>query len=213
MIPKNIHIVWVGDETKRPDNCIATWISLNPTWSVKVWGNRELSEYPWINKYHIEQMSQHEWCGVADLMRWEILYNLGGFALDADSICLKALPDWLLEHEIFASWENEIVRPNLIANGYVGSHAKNPLLGQIILDIHSEPSVVDRKAWISTGPMRLTETWRKHKYNELSILPSHYFIPNHFESPEYSGSGHVFAKQFWGATRKNIYDELHLREF
>jgi hypothetical protein len=69
MIPKDIHIVWVGDEHKRPDNCIQTWIDLNPSWNVRIWGNRELSESPWINRHHMEQMAQHEWCGVADLMR------------------------------------------------------------------------------------------------------------------------------------------------
>jgi mannosyltransferase OCH1-like enzyme len=212
MIPKTIHIVWVGDESKRPDNCINTWIEKNPTWSVRIWGNAERTQLPWLNKNHMEEMAKYEWCGVADLMRWEILYNEGGFAVDADSICIKPLQDWLLEHEMFASWENEIARPGLIANGYVGARPKNRLVGQILLDINAEKTVVNRKAWLSTGPMRLTETWKRNQYQELSILPSHYFIPNHFERPEYAGSGHVFAKQFWGATSKN-YDDLHLRIF
>jgi mannosyltransferase OCH1-like enzyme len=212
MIPKDIHIVWVGDEHKRPDNCIQTWIDLNPSWNVRIWGNRELSESPWINRHHMEQMALHEWCGVADLMRWEILYSMGGFAVDADSICVQPLPDWLLQHDVFACWENELARPGLVANGYVGAHAKNSLIGQIILDISSEESIVDRKAWLSTGPGRLTDSWRKYRYQNLSILPSHYFIPHHFAQTEYQGSGPVFAKQFWGSTGGH-YDELHLRKF
>jgi mannosyltransferase OCH1-like enzyme len=211
MIPKNIHIVWVGDESKRPDNCINTWISHNPSWTVKIWGNAELTTTPWINRAHIAEMSRSQWCGVADLMRWEILYMHGGFAVDADAICVKPLPDWLLDHEIFACWENEVARPGLIANGYVGSHPQNPLVGQIILDIHAEKTVIDRLAWVSTGPLRLTETWRNNKYRNLSILPSHYFIPQHYEGSEYQGSGHVFAKQFWGSTGASLYDDLYLR--
>lgn len=32
MIPKLLHFIWVGDELKRPDNCIDTWRALNPDW-------------------------------------------------------------------------------------------------------------------------------------------------------------------------------------
>ena len=35
MIPKKLHIIWVGDESKRPDNCIQTWIDKNPAWTVR----------------------------------------------------------------------------------------------------------------------------------------------------------------------------------
>ena len=28
MIPKKLHFIWVGDEAKRPDNCIETWRTL-----------------------------------------------------------------------------------------------------------------------------------------------------------------------------------------
>ncbi len=178
------------------------FIKSNPSWSAKIWKNAEREQIPWINQKRIEQIAMREWWGVANFMRWEILYNEGGFAVDANSICIKPLQDRLLEHEIFACWENEIARPALVANGYVGAHPKNRLVDQILLDINAEKTVIDRKAWLSTGPMRLTETWRRNQYQELSILPSHYFIPNHFERPAYAGSGHVFAKQFWGPRAK-----------
>ena len=60
MIPKQIHIIWVGDQTKRPDNCINTWIRRNPSWRVKVWGNQDLADYGWVNVAHIKQMAGRE---------------------------------------------------------------------------------------------------------------------------------------------------------
>jgi hypothetical protein len=59
--------------------------------------------------------------GVADMMRWEILHAAGGIVVDADSIALRPLDDHLLDCEAFACWENEIVRPGLIAAGYFGA--------------------------------------------------------------------------------------------
>lgn len=208
MIPKTLHIIWVGDESKRPDNCIATWRRNNPNWRLRVWGNTELATYGWINADHMRQMATRELNGVADLMRWEILYNEGGFVVDADSICLRSLPDWLLEGEAFACWENEIVRPNLIAAGYVASIPENPFIGQIVLDIKSAESVVHDKAWKTVGPVRLTENFYRYRGSNMTVHPSHYFIPEHFSGQRYEGHGLVFARQEWATTLAG-YETLH----
>lgn len=210
VIPKKLHIVWVGDESKRPDNCINTWRTHNPDWDIKVWGNADLANNAWRNARHIQDMWKHELCGVADLMRYEILYEHGGFAVDADSVCVKPLPDWLLEADEFTCWESEHERLGLLAIGYLAAQKASPFIGQIIEDIYADKTVVDRPAWQSTGPARLTEIWQRFKYG-LTIYPSHYFIPRHFAGAEYKGTGHVFAKQFWGSTH-GIYDSLYMSE-
>jgi len=210
MIPKILHIIWVGDESKRPDNCIRTWISQNPTWTVRIWGNEDLASYGWSNANHMRAMAARELNGVADMMRWEILYREGGFVVDADSVCVRPLDDWLLEAESFACWENEVIRPGLIAAGYVASIPKNPFYGQIVLDIKAAPTVVDQMAWQTVGPQRLSDSHRKYQYTNLTIFPSHFFIPRHFTGLTYSGGGAVYAKQEWASTLRT-YDELHLR--
>ena len=86
MIPKVLHFIWVGDESKRPDNCIQSWVDRNPEWTVKLWGNADLVDTTWINARHMREMSTRELNGVADMMKWEILYNEGGVVVDADSI-------------------------------------------------------------------------------------------------------------------------------
>jgi len=210
VIPKKLHIVWVGDESKRPDNCINTWRTHNPDWDIKIWGNADLANNAWRNARHMQDMWKHELCGVADLMRYEILYEHGGFAVDADSVCVKPLPDWLLEADEFTCWESEHERLGLLAIGYLAAQKASPFIGQIIEDIYADKTVVDRPAWQSTGPARLTEIWQRFKYG-LTIYPSHYFIPRHFAGAEYKGTGHVFAKQFWGSTH-GIYDSLYMSE-
>ena len=207
MIPKKLHFVWVGDESKCPHNCINTWKELNPDYDIKIWGNEDFNNYKWLNKNHMERMWARELNGVADIMRYEILYNEGGITLDADSVCLRPLEDWLLEPNEFACWENELVRPGLVAAGYLGSIPKSPFFGQIVQDMLQEKSVVFDMAWKTVGPLRVTETFQKTQY-PLTIYPSHYFIPDHFSGMEYKGKGPVFASQLWGSTRR-IYDHIY----
>jgi len=206
-----LHIIWVGDDTKRPDNCIQTWADLNPGWTVKLWGNEDLRTTEWINARHMKDMWSRELNGVADLMRWEILYNEGGVAVDADSICVRPLDDWLLEAEALACWENEIARPKLIACGLLACEPQNRFFGQIIQDLNALPTVVNDLAWKTVGPLCLTTAYFKYQYTGLTILPSHFFIPDHFSGVQYSGGGIVYARQEWAST-KRAYDSLHLKE-
>ena len=188
-IMRTIHIVWVGDESKRPDKWIETWRQKNPDWTVRIWGNHELTSLNWENHKHISQMlNRKEWPGVADMMRWEILDKYGGFAVDADSICVRPLENWLFEPHIFACWDNEILLPGIIANGYVYSHPGDPLIRQIIDDIYDLPNMSDQASKM-TGPKRITDTFRRMRYTDLTIYPSHYFIPGHWSGLNYKGSG------------------------
>lgn len=203
-IPKVLHFVWVGDESKRPDHLIETWRRIHPEMLLRVWGNHEYEHVPWINRQHMEEMAAQELAGVADLMRWEILFREGGIAIDADSQCLKALPEWIFDCEMFAAWENEIERPNLISNGTVGSIAANPFLMKLILDLNRAPSFAGKPAWASTGPLALTEAFRRYKYSNMTILPSHFFLPTHYSGRSYSGKGPVYAVQEWQSTMQKI---------
>lgn len=208
MIPRTFHFIWVGDEARRPDNCIQTWRAAHPDWTFHLWGNAELEGRRWINGPHIEQMRPRELNGVADMMRWEILHEHGGVVFDADSVCVRPLDDWLLDCEAFACWESEIARPGLIAAGYFGCEAGNPFVRQIIDDIAAAPSVVDAMAWQTVGPKRLTDCYREHRYTPLRIYPSHYFIPRHFTGLTYEGRDTIYAHQLWGSTL-GTYDRLH----
>ncbi|MDR6146382.1 mannosyltransferase OCH1-like enzyme [Sphingomonas sp. SORGH_AS870] len=208
MIPKRLHVIWVGDEAKRPDNCIDTWRAMHPDWEFRLWGNQDFSACQWANRAHMDAMWSRELNGVADMMRWEILYHHGGVLVDADSICVRPLDEHLLDCEAFACWESEVARPGLIAAGYFGCKSENPFVGQIIKDIAAETSVTDRMAWQSVGPQRVTDAYRAYGYNRLRIYPSHYFIPEHFTGIAYDGSDPVYAYQLWGSTR-GAYDVIH----
>lgn len=199
MIPKKLHFVWIGDESKRPDHCIETWKTKNPDYEIRVWGNQDLKDSKWFNAKHMMEMARYELCGVADMMRYEILYNEGGITLDADSVCLAPLEDWLLKPQAFAHWEQEFKRPGLINVSVMGSMPQNPFFGELIERLKKKETVVNERAWKSTGPLHITEVFMDTGY-PLTIYPSHYFTRDHFSGQKYRGSGHCFATQFWGST-------------
>lgn len=199
-LPKKIHIIWIGDESLRPEEQISTWKRMNPDFTVQVWGNAELKNRPWRNARHMMEMWNVELCGVADLMRYEILFEEGGIYVDADSICLRPLDSLILEHDPFACWENEVVQPGLISNGFLGSSPKNPLFGELIDEIFACKTVTDMPAWKSTGPMRVTNTVRRLAYSNLTLFPSHFFLPRHWTGVTYSGPGRIYSKHDWDST-------------
>lgn len=209
-IPKILHFVWIGDESNRPDDCIDTWKMKNPDWKIKIWGNDLYRETNWINKVHMDAMFKHHLCGVADMMRYEILYREGGITLDADSICLKSLDDKLLDGEAFAVWENEIARPGLICNAAIGSVPRNKFFANIIADIKHEVSVISHHPWITVGPKRLTDSYKKYQYQNLRICPSYYFYPRHFTGLIYNGDDVVYADQKWSSTQKTAPEMFRL---
>ena len=205
-IPKKLHFIWIGNEKMRPDNCIDSWRKLHPDYEITVWGNEAYNEHRWMNAKHIKQMAEQELCGVADMMRYEILFNYGGIALDADSYCIRRIDDWILEPNDFSCWENEHCRPGLIATGAIGATPGSELMMQIIKEILFEETVTNDMAWKTVGPLRLTSVWKKYNY-PLTIYPSHYFIPEHFSGLNYFGKGPVYCRQLWGSTRKD-YDKV-----
>ncbi len=209
-IPKNIHVVWVGNQSECSHQLIDTWVKKNPSWSLRLWGNDDLTAGDgWINHRHMQAMfGLNRFWGVADMMRYEILYRHGGVTIDADSICLRGLDDWLCNLDAFACWENELARPGLIACAIMGTSRGNPFFRQIVDDICAEQTVIDKHTWQSVGPQRLTNSYHKYKYSNLTILPSYMFIPVHYTGVRYTGGGPVFATQVWASTCK-INDQLN----
>ena len=199
MIPKILHFVWVGDPEKLPREQINSWIRLNRSYEVNVWTDKELDTQPWALKKHIESIYDIELCGVADMMRYEIVYNFGGIALDADSKCVRSLDDHLLEPGEFFCWENEKERPGLIATAVMAGERYSDFFAELVNRLYEKESVVKERAWRTTGPTHVTDTYNAVS-NHITIYPSHYFIPNHFRSEGYKGTGPVYCTQDWGST-------------
>jgi len=148
------------------------------------------------------------YAGAADVIRYEILYEFGGFMPGADAICLNNTDElWTESHDIcYTVYENEIIRPTYVSPIYA-CNPKNKFLELVIETLHK----IDVNKWKgryisvfrTTGNAFLADMIKNHDPH-IKIFPSHYFIPCHFAKPDvrYSGSDKIYADQMWGTTKK-----------
>jgi len=203
MIPKIIHQIWLGDQSKRPSKFIETWIEKNPSWQHKLWTDDNLPQ--------LKCKKQFDECpslpGKADILRYQILHDEGGFFIDADSECVNSLDDFFTNNKVFCCWENEQVRTGLMANGYLACEKNCQLMNVIMDQIIQFPNMNYHplETWAITGPMLLTNTVYRTEY-PITVYPSWYFIPRHYSGIEYSGEGKIYAKQYWGTTPNSGFD-------
>ena len=204
MIPKIIHQIWVGDQSKRPDQFIKTWQELNPTWEHRLWTEENMPE-SWI-KPHFDACPSL--AGKADILRYQLLHMHGGFFIDADAECIRPLDDDLTDNEAFCCWENEKIRAGLMSNGYLASIPKNPFLWEMLNAIgqRTDMNYHPMQTWTITGPLLLTNVVHAMRYERMKVYPSHYFIPKHYTGLEYTGDGKIYAKQYWGTTPQSGFD-------
>lgn len=204
MIPKIIHQFWIGDKP-APMSLIDTWKAYHPSWLHILWTEDLLKQHfpnGLVNQKQYDIMPELN--GKCDIARYEILNKFGGFFVDADAECTNSLDDFFLLNDSFSCYENEIVRKNLIAAGYLGSTKDNQLMGLLIKQLNllnKEDLLIGKHtAWRTVGPLFLTSVIHKHSYNSISVYPSYYFIPKHYTGIQYNGPAKIYAKQYWGST-------------
>ena len=202
MIPRLLHQIWLGDQAKRPVAWMETWKAMNPTWEYKLWTEENMPKS--LIQRHFDTAPQLSAKG--DILRFQLLYEYGGICVDADSECVEPLPDELLDNESFCVWENEWIRPGLMTPAFMGSVKGCPLMKECldIIGSYKDMSYPAVESWQYTGPLLLTKTVCKLKYQSMTIYPSYYFAPHHYTGLDYRGKGKVYAKHYWGSTPNRV---------
>ena len=214
MIPPIIHQLWIGNKS-APSKHMDSWIQKNPKMDYIKWTEKEFSKRNFKFECQDKIDDMEEINGKADIIRWELLYHYGGVFIDADSICIEEIDDMLMKTKAFAGWEQEQVRPGLIATGTMGFPPKHPLVRAAvdwILENDINVKRTQKRAWITVGPGLLTRLYNDGNYDDITIFPSYSFLPIHATGLEYKGHGKVYAFQEWGSTFQGKYDIMNTLE-
>lgn len=198
-IPKKLGHIWVG-HLPPPSKWMDTWKTNHPDWEYHLYDNSFLKSFDFETKDQInEYLKRGQYAGVSDLMRLEILYTYGGFLPEADSICIKNTDHLFSKTCAYTVYENEMVRGRLVSP-ILACEPRNPFVRSMIDEIKKvTPSELD-EPWISTGNL-FVASMIERLAPEITIFPSHYFIPIHFTGVIYTGPDTVYAKQMFGNTR------------
>lgn len=129
IIPKLLHLIWIGEKENPYLKNIETYKKFNPDWQIKIWNNENIPKV--INEYTYNNMNS--WAGKVDVLRLEILYKYGGVYVDLDSICLRSLNPLIINQTLIASKGTY----KKIANGFLGCTKKHPAFKDMIENLDS----------------------------------------------------------------------------
>jgi mannosyltransferase OCH1-like enzyme len=158
----------------------------------------------WYNQHLIEEYyKQKAWCGVSDLIRYELLFEEGGFIAEADMICLENCDELFTspKDHAYTCYENEKGRPDFVQPLFA-CNPGNLLVRDILDTLHVlQPAQLHPQPFMSTGNSFLSKFVPRYR-NKLTIWPSHYFIPQFYMngSQRYDGPEKVYADHQWGST-------------
>ena len=204
-IPKKLGHIWIGDK-QPPLEWMETWKQKHPDWDYQLFDNSYLSSRRWRCEAQIaEYMRRKQYAGLSDLMRYEILFEQGGFLPEADSICLRNVDELFVLPALYTAYEHEIKRPGLVSPFYASSPGHS-FLAQILDELSQLQPESLLPPFKSVGNRALRDFIKKWD-PDVSIFPSYFFNPRHHTGETYKGDGPVYAEQLWGTT-KRLYGDL-----
>lgn len=177
-----------------------SWIERHPEWHYVRYGNDFLKTGRFRTRRQINEYMKRGWyAGAADLLRYEILFERGGYMAGADSICVHPV-DELFEDDgtLYTVYENEFLRGQLVAP-IVAATPQHPFVDLILGILEKVPPAELDHPWRQTGNLFIAELIEKHR-PDIVIWPSHTLIPEHFAGRKYSGPGKIYAHQVFGET-------------
>lgn len=202
-IEKKITQIWIGPKP-APLQWMHTWRDRHPGWKYSIFTDEMLKSRKWHNQHLIDHYyNTRKWPGVSDLIRYELLYERGGFWPEADMVCLENTEELFTspKDHAYTCYENEKGRKDFVqpimacnpGNQFV-KHIIDVLHQLSAEDLHPEP-------FRSTGNLFLSRhinSWS----DKLTIWPSHYFIPLFYigGAKRYDGPDKVYADHKWGST-------------
>lgn len=139
-IPKFIHLIWLG--SPLPERCkaiVSSWEKYHPDWTVKVWTDADAASFRLTNQIAFDRAQNYG--EKSDILRYEILYRIGGLYVDTDFECLQSFDDLHKSCEFYTGI-GQSINPQLWI-GLIGSRPGHPILKATIDNLRMGPGDQD----------------------------------------------------------------------
>ena len=178
--------MWEGRTEPLPDfysQLAETWKEHNPDWKYEFWNGVRMeafvkNHFPHlVNVYFNFKYNVQRW----DVIRYLILYQIGGIYVDFDCECISTVNDYVSDkNKCYFSMEPEkhcidFFKKNTFNNAIMASCPSHPFFKKIIEHIffESQYEYTGRKATdvhATTGPVMLTELYQNYPCKEDIVL-------------------------------------------
>jgi len=182
-IPKIIHYCWFGQETFPSDfnSNIKSWISHNPDFLIRCWGNENLPmEYSYVKN----AFSNKKWANLSNFMRLYLLVKYGGIYLDTDVVVLKPFKD-LMANKCFLGIESchdgNIILNNAILASVPGHFFITKCLYKLTDEFDGNEAANLSSPILTTGVYSSLSSDEK---STVKIYPSDFFYPSCWNSKD-----------------------------
>jgi len=205
-IEKKMTHIWIGPK-EPPLKWMHTWRDKHPDWEYSIFTDKMLWDRKWKNQALIEKYySMGKFAGAHDLIRYELIYEQGGFWPAADSVCLHRVDELFTSptDHAYTVYESERYKPGF-CSPILAANAGNKVVKAIIDELHKlKPEQLHPHPFMSTGNYFLSKFLPQYS-DKVTIWPSYTLIPQWYGSKErYNGTGKVYAEQYFGSTGEKL---------
>lgn len=185
-IPPLIHFIWLGSPLPvHAKEIVDSWASHHPGFTIKIWTDEDAKAFPWSKESSKKAFDlAPTYAGKADILRLEILFQLGGIYSDTDVICLKPFHDLIVQGctffgglELNQVWE-EYGKPLYVGTAVMGAAKGSQVIGWCIDNF--KPSLEKGPSSdiiLKGGPGLLSQSCSSNLNEDLLILPCSYIYP------------------------------------
>lgn len=162
-IPKILHQIWLGSPfPEKFKKWQKSWKQFHPAWKYILWTDKDIKNFKFRNRELFDRVKNYG--QKSDILRYEILYRMGGLYVDADFECFKSF-DSLVHSYDFIAGINPIKMPDVINNCIIGSIPMHPILKHCIMNIndnHSKKYYNVNSSTLKKAPMQDFFWFEKH---------------------------------------------------
>lgn len=173
MIPHVFHQIWLGGEPLPAEfeEYQETWRQHHPHWNLRLWTEEDLPEGLRRGEVYERKRSPAE---RSDILRLELLWQLGGVYVDTDMECLKPIDQLLEGIEFFAGHLKE----ERVNNAIFGAAPEHPLLEQALRKLRPQ-KIGARFDKTASGALFFNSIVMKQApAGGLILFPPHFFYPS-----------------------------------
>lgn len=208
MIPRVFHFIWLNGE-EPPESAkqnMAQWRELHPGWDLRLWTNQTIHQTNnGLSIYNRDLLTEttRSLRQRSDIVRYEVVYQLGGVYVDMDFEPLKNIESLLHGIEAFVVHENEIY----VCNGIFGMIPGHKLGEKLVLELESsKETYANETVNQQTGPFHMTRQVDALEGERITKFAPHVFFPYAWYEQD---PGHPYAASAYAVHHFRSVEEIY----